>query len=137
MPTRYVAMIDGAEGAYGLVVPDCPGCTAMGDTVDEAISNGIEALADWVGMRSRKGVPPPSARPLEAVRSDPMVIEALADGALPILIPLLLDSGRTTTANISLDSGLLAAIDDAAKARRMTRSAFIASAARKEIASSA
>jgi hypothetical protein len=107
----------------------------MGSTLDETVANGVEVLADWVATRLRKGVAPPSARPLQDVRSDAMVMEALADGAIPIFIPLLLDSGRTTTANVSLDSGLLAAIDDAAKARRMTRSAFIASAVRKEIAS--
>jgi hypothetical protein len=35
---------------------------------------------------------------------------------------------------ISLDSGLLAAIDEAAAARGLTRSAFLASAAREKIA---
>jgi len=34
---RYVVLIDQAEdGAYGVVFPDLPGCTAMGDTVEEA-----------------------------------------------------------------------------------------------------
>ena len=46
-------------------------------------------------------------------------------------IPRPGDAGR-----IGSDPGLLAAIDDAAKARGMNRSAFLASAARKEIAGS-
>jgi metal-responsive CopG/Arc/MetJ family transcriptional regulator len=36
-------------------------------------------------------------------------------------------------ANLSLDAGLLAAIDDAAASRGLTRSAFLASAAREKI----
>jgi metal-responsive CopG/Arc/MetJ family transcriptional regulator len=36
--------------------------------------------------------------------------------------------------NLSLDAALLAAIDEAAKARGLTRSAFVASAAREKIA---
>jgi hypothetical protein len=28
--TRYVALIDGKPGAYGITFPDLPGCTAVG-----------------------------------------------------------------------------------------------------------
>jgi hypothetical protein len=54
-------------------------------------------------------------------------------GETAVLIPLLLDSGRAVRANLSLDAGLLEAIDEAARARGLTRSAFIASAAREKI----
>ena len=54
-------------------------------------------------------------------------------GETAVMIPLLLDSGRPVRANLSLDAALLAAIDDAARARGLTRSAFIASAAREKI----
>ncbi len=49
------------------------------------------------------------------------------------LIPLLLDRGSSRRVNISLDHGLLELIDDEARRRRMTRSAFLATAARREI----
>ena len=49
---------------------------------------------------------------------------------------LLFSHTPTKRVNISLDPGLLEAIDDAAKSRGMNRSAFLASAARKEIAGS-
>jgi metal-responsive CopG/Arc/MetJ family transcriptional regulator len=45
----------------------------------------------------------------------------------------MLDAGRAVKANLSLDAGLLEAIDDAAKAHGLTRSAFITSAAREKI----
>ena len=49
------------------------------------------------------------------------------------MIPLLLDSGRTVRANVTFDAALLEAIDAAAQARGLTRSAFLASAARDKI----
>jgi metal-responsive CopG/Arc/MetJ family transcriptional regulator len=50
------------------------------------------------------------------------------------MIPLLVDSGRTVRANVTFDAGLLEAIDAAASQRGLTRSAFLASAAREKIA---
>jgi hypothetical protein len=45
-----------------------------------------------------------------------------------------MDAGRAVGVNLSLDAGTLAAIDEAANARGLTRSAFLASAAREKIA---
>lgn len=58
-------------------------------------------------------------------------------GLIPALaiVPLMLDTGRAATTNLSLDTGLLAAIDEAATARGLTGSAFLASAVREKIAS--
>ena len=53
----------------------------------------------------------------------------LAGGATAVMIPLLLDSGRSVRANISLDAGLLEAFDAEAKRRGLTRSSFFVSAA--------
>ena len=36
--SRYIALVDGKKGAYGVVVPDLPGCYAMGKTIDEALA---------------------------------------------------------------------------------------------------
>jgi hypothetical protein len=52
------------------------------------------------------------------------VAEALAKGAALTIGPLVLDAGRPAKANLSLDAGLLAALDEAAAARGLTRSAF-------------
>ena len=60
---KYPAVIDGSRGAYGVVVPDIPGaCCAMGDTVDEALTNAEDVLADFVGILEEEGksIPPPS-----------------------------------------------------------------------------
>jgi len=44
---RYVALVDGGAGAYGVTVPDLPGCTSGGSTTDEALRNAIEAVRLW------------------------------------------------------------------------------------------
>jgi len=38
---RYVALVDGKKGAYGVVVPDLPGCTSAGKTIDAAYHNKL------------------------------------------------------------------------------------------------
>ena len=61
---RYPAVVDGCKGAYGVVIPDIPGaCCAMGSTVDEALLNAEDTLADFVSMLEADGkdVPLPSS----------------------------------------------------------------------------
>jgi hypothetical protein len=60
-------------------------------------------------------------------------LEQLADGGMLAVVPLVMESGTPVRANLSLDAGLLAAIDEAATAAGLTRSAFLASAARDKI----
>jgi hypothetical protein len=57
----------------------------------------------------------------------------IGEGESAVMVPLLLDAGRTVRANVSLDAALLDAIDAAAKERGLSRSAFLASAAREKI----
>ncbi|MFL9824761.1 type II toxin-antitoxin system HicB family antitoxin [Rhodoplanes sp. SY1] len=132
---RYVAVVDGEAGAYGVVFPDLPGCTSGGATLDEAMRNAAEAARLWAEeMRAQDGeIPVP--RSAEDIARDPDIAADLRNGAILTAVPMVLDSGRPAKANISLDAGLLAAIDAAAAERRLTRSAFLASAAREKIES--
>ncbi len=132
--TRYIALIDGKKGAYGVTVPDLPGCTSAGKTADEALRNAVEAVRMWAEDAAAQGEAIPRARALEKLRQDADVAEALEEGAALAVVPLILDSGRAVRANLSFDAGLLGAIDEAAEARGLTRSAFIATAARDKIA---
>jgi|SRR5580658_7333531 predicted RNase H-like HicB family nuclease len=129
---RYYALLDGGPGAYGVAFPDCPGCTAMGFDEDEAYANAVDALGEWIRDARAVGEPP-APRTIEALRRDPEVQAALAEGAIFIAAPLVIESGRSVKANISLDQGLLDAIDAVAKRGGVTRSAFLASAAREKI----
>jgi predicted RNase H-like HicB family nuclease len=130
---RYIALVDGKAGAYGVVVPDLPGCTSAGSTTDEALRNAVEAVRLWVEDAIDDGEVLPAPRSVEALRADPEIAAALTEGAALAIVPLLRDAGRPVRANLSLDAGLLDAIDEAAKAHGLTRSAFLASAAREKI----
>jgi len=132
--SRYVALIDGEPGAYGVTIPDLPGALGMGDTVNDAITSAMEGARLWVETTIERGEPVPLARPIENLRNDPDVIEALRDGAMLASVPLIVDTGRTVRINLSLDAGTVTAIDEAASARGLTRSAFLVSAAREKIA---
>jgi predicted RNase H-like HicB family nuclease len=130
---RYIALVDGKAGAYGVVVPDLPGCTSAGPTTDAALRNAVDAVRLWVEDAIDDGEALPSPRSAEELRADPEIATALAEGAALAIVPLLFDAGRAVRANLSLDAGLLDAIDEAAKAHGLTRSAFLASAAREKI----
>jgi len=123
--TRYIAIIDGKAGAYGAWFPDLPGCAAMGETIEKAVANAADAMRDWVDVTLSKGetIPEPSAP--EALTADPETSEAIGEGALMQPIPLVRETGRPVKANLSIDAGVLAAIDAEAKKRNLTRSAFI------------
>ena len=133
MTTRYIALVDGEAQAYGVAFPDAPGCTAMGTTMDGALADAVRALAEWVEHAKANHLDVPRVRSAEELRSDPDVMEQLADGAALAVVPLVMESGTPVRANLSLDAGLLAAIDEAALAAGLTRSAFLASAARDRI----
>jgi predicted RNase H-like HicB family nuclease len=129
--TRYAVVIDGEPGALGLWVPDMPGCTSMGETVESLLLNAQEALRMWAEDALADGETLPAPRSFVEVAKDPEVAAALKEGAALAIVPLLIESGRSVKA---LDAWLLAAIDEAAAARGLTRSAFLSSAAREKIA---
>ncbi len=133
--SRYLAIIDEADGAFGVIFPDAPGCTAMGSTQEEAIDNAIEALAEWASDEEAVG------RKMAKPRSYVQILKSrefpqLEKGALIATLPLIRESGKLARANLSMDAGLLASIDEAASARGLTRSSFLASAARDKLKTS-
>lgn len=132
---RYVAFIHkDADSAYGVSFPDLPGCISAGDTLDEATQNAVEALAGHIRWMEADGDSVPQPRTMDEIIEDSSLAED-REGAVLAAIPLVRDLGSTTRINVSLDLGLLQAIDTAARARNQTRSAFIASAVRKELTS--
>ena len=130
---RYVALIDGKAGNYGVVFPDLPGCTAMGKTMDEALANAADALRDWAEVMEEAGGKVPRPRSLEVLRRDPEVKRALAEGAGLATVPLVRETGKPVKANLSIDSGVLAALDAEAQRRKLTRSALIELLARETL----
>ena len=122
----YALVRKDADSAFGVEFPDIPGCFSAVDRIEDVLPNACEALELW--FEDSADIQP---MPLEAVRSH--FAADLADGAFLIAVPRIRRSGRQVRANISLDRGMLDAIDRVATERRLTRSAFLADAARNEI----
>lgn len=129
--THYVGILDGAAKVWGVRIPDLPGCHGAGDTAEAAISDAISAAREWAAHYTAKGAALPASRLLDEIIKD--VATDLQPNEMAVMIPVLLDNGRLVRANLSLDAALLKDIDHAAKSRGLTRSAFIASAAREKI----
>lgn len=109
--------------AFGIVVPDLPGCFSAGDTLDEAMAGAEEAAALWIDTVLDAGgsVPPPSS--LEAVRANPDYV-GWSFGVITI-DPALLDDA-VERVNITLPRRVLMRLDAMAKAAGESRSGFIA-----------
>ena len=124
---HYVAVIDKDPGsAYGIQFPEVPGCFSAADSFEEIVPNAIEALSLF--FEDGEPVPP---RGLEAVRDE--VAENIAAGAVLMMIPYVRDRKRVVRVNLSLEKGFLDTLDEAARMRGMTRSAFVQKAATREI----
>jgi predicted RNase H-like HicB family nuclease len=79
--SRYIALVDGKAGAYGVAFPDLPGCTSAGATTDEALHNAVEAVRLWAEDAVADGEALPRPRSAEELRAEPEVAEAIAHGA--------------------------------------------------------
>lgn len=127
---RYPILIEeGAEtAAFGVVVPDLPGCFSAGDTLDEAMDAAKQAAATWIdaALDAGKAVPAPSI--LEDVRRLPE-FQGWAIGIIE-LDPELFDDSIERV-NIILPKRVLRRLDDLAGARRQSRGAFIAELTRR------
>lgn len=129
----YVGILHGAGDVWGVRIPDCAGCHGGGATPEAAISDAISALRKWAAEIQTGGAQLPKACSMAEILADSESGPDLTAGESSVLIPLLLDAGRTVRANVTFDAGLLDAIDAEAERRGLTRSAFLASAARDKI----
>ncbi|MEO5346138.1 MAG: type II toxin-antitoxin system HicB family antitoxin [Magnetococcus sp. YQC-9] len=91
------------DHAFGVVIPDLPGCFSAGDTLEEALSNAKNPdFAGWMW----------AVVEVEDVRAQ----------------------HQSTRVNITLPRGLLSTIDHVAGKMHMTRSGWLAEAAKRSIA---
>ncbi len=129
----YFGILDGHDDLFGVRVPDLGGAYGVGANADEAVSSVIEAMGIVAAALRDSGQGIPKPRSIQELRADPAVAEYLRPEECFVALPLVLETGKPTRANISLDAGMLEAIDAAAKRRGITRSAFLVTAARQKI----
>ncbi|MGV7230095.1 MAG: type II toxin-antitoxin system HicB family antitoxin [Nitrospirales bacterium] len=114
------------ESDYGVTVPDLPGCFSAGETVDEALSNAVEAIECHVEGLLMDGEAIPPARTVEhhrGTRAFKGGVWALVDVDLSKL------SGKSKRVNITLPERILSQIDSFALETGDTRSGLLAHAA--------
>jgi len=128
---RYPIFIEPGSDrtAFGVAVPDLPGCFSAGDTLDEAMAGAEEAATAWIdtALDSGEPVPPPSS--LESLREHPEY-QGWMLGVIT-LDPALLDD-TIERVNITLPRRVLRRLDARAQAAGESRSGFIAKLALEE-----
>jgi predicted RNase H-like HicB family nuclease len=125
---RYPITIEtgDAKHAFGVVVPDLPGCFSAGDTLDEALTNAREAiLLHLEGMLDDgKAFPAPTLiEKLQKKRG----FRGWTWAVVEVDVSELGD--KAARINITLPQRILRAVDAYARKQGETRSGFIARAA--------
>ena len=113
--------------AFGVAVPDLPGCFSAGDTIEAAMTNAVEAIELMVETLIEDGQPLPQPQPLSAHQQNPDYrgwVWAVVDA------PVEKFFGPAAKINITVPQAILSRIDSYAKAHGMTRSGFLVDAAR-------
>lgn len=125
MASYYPAIVErAADGGFGVFFPDLPGCTSGGDSVQEAARNAEEALQSHVDLLAEGGDPLPEPSDLDRLAVDADVQEAAR------LLVRVEPPRRAVRVNVTIAEDLLAAVDRFAERRGLTRSGFLAQAAR-------
>lgn len=117
--------------AWGVVVPDLPGCFSAGDTLDEALVSAHDAIALWIEDAIERGDIAPAPKSIEVHHANPDFsgwIWAVVD------VDLSRVADKAERVNITLPSRLLARVDTRARQTGDTRSGFLARAAMDALA---
>lgn len=122
-----IAIEPGTEStAWGVVVPDLPGCFSAGDTLEQAFDNAREAIDAHCELLAEDGMAIPAAKPLAEHQADPDFagwIWAMVD------VPVERYFGPAEKINITVPARILSRIDDYARRHGESRSAFLVRAA--------
>ncbi|MBK6869383.1 MAG: type II toxin-antitoxin system HicB family antitoxin [Burkholderiales bacterium] len=123
---RYpVAIEPGSDAtAWGVVVPDLPGCFSAGDTLEDAMIQAEEAVALWIEVAIDEGKDIPAPSPIEALRAAHPDFDGWT-WALVKIDPAMLDD-TLERVNISLPRRVLHRLDARARRAGETRSGYIA-----------
>ena len=124
---RYPVVIHKEKNsAYGVTVPDIPGCFSAGDTIDEAMENTREAIFVHLELVTADGGDVASARQIEEHQAN----KDYAGGTWAFVDVDVEDLlGPAERVNVTIPKRALQKIDTAAKIRGDTRSGLLTRAA--------
>lgn len=125
---RYPIAIESGDSkhAYGVVVPDLPGCFSAGDTLDEALTNSREAILLHLEGLLDEGTPFPAPTPIEQLQKK-RTYRGWTWAVVEFDASELGD--KAARINITLPQRILRAVDAHARKQGETRSGFLARAA--------
>ena len=114
-----------ANSDYGVTVPDLPGCFSAGETMDEALTNAVEAIELHLEGMLIDQEPLPLPKTIEEHQQNP----DYADGVWALVtVDLSRISGKSRRVNITLPERLLTLMDEYAAQHGESRSGLIAEA---------
>ena len=126
---NYIGLIHKeAKSDYGVSFPDFPGVVTAGKDLDDARAMADEALALHIDGLLEDGEAVPEASSLEEVMADPENKDGVA-----ILVAVKTSAAKCVRVNVTLPEDVLAQIDKFAKERGLSRSGFLAQAAKKAL----
>ncbi len=126
----YIGLIHKeAESDYGVSFPDFPGVVTAGTTLDDARRMAEEALGFHIEGLVADGEAIPEPSTLDQVMADP----ANRDG-VAILVVVKTEAKKCVRVNVTLPEDILEQIDSYAETHGLTRSAFLAQAAKRAMA---
>jgi predicted RNase H-like HicB family nuclease len=127
---RFIIAIEPGDEdhAFGVVVPDLPGCFSAGDTLDEAFENAKEAIDLWCETVIEDGgmIPPGTSLAFHQASAE---FVGWVWSVVDVPVERYLEPAEKI--DITLPKVLLSRIDDYAKAHGSTRSSFLAHAAQQ------
>lgn len=123
---EFIALVHPAEaGGYWADFPDLPGCFTQGETMEDVRRMAEDALSIHVDVMRSEGMEIPKPSTLDAI----MAGEGTA-GAMAMAVHLRPFEREKVRVNISLYKDELEEMDRYADAHGLTRSGFIAKAAK-------
>jgi predicted RNase H-like HicB family nuclease len=126
---QYIGLIHkDPDSLYGVSFPDLPGCVSAGATLDEARDMAAEALALHLQGMAEDGEAVPEPSSLEAIMADPENRDGVA-----ILVPVA-EEVKSVRVSVTFQADVLSQIDSYAESHGLTRSGFLASAAKRAMA---
>lgn len=119
---------------YGATVPDLPGCFSAGESMDEALSNVVEAIECHLEGLMLDGEPLPPPTSVEHYKDD---VDLTGGVWALVSVDLVKLSGKARRVNITIPERVLSLIDDYASQHGETRSGLITQATLQYIAEQA
>lgn len=127
--TSYIGLIHKDEDSdYGVSFPDFPGVITAGGTLDEARRLAEEALGFHIEGMIEDGTFLPAPSSLDTIMSNMSNKDGVA-----ILVTVKTPETRAVRINVTLPEDVLKRIDAFASTQGLSRSGFLARAARHEM----